>query len=332
MNALPKRILRGLKGLALFTLLPLVACAQSQAIRNSDAQAPLRAPDTWQSALYLDHPLVGRIWRASDDQFVSGAELAQAIDGSRFVLLGEKHDNPDHHHLQAAMLDYLLRRDRVAAVSFEMMDTGFAARLTDADRLRTLTLAELKDALQWDEEGWNWDFYGPLIERALQAEVTVTPANLTGEAMGRVYAEPLPAAIAEVLDAAAREQLDQEIDASHCGLLPASQFPAMVRVQQARDHQMATSLAATDIPGRLNLLIAGNYHVRKDLGVPRYLLALRPEADAGDVLSIALLEVDPESEIPGDYLQAFSAQPPFDYVWFTPAISDEDYCASLVRE
>jgi hypothetical protein len=41
------------------------------------------------------------------------------------------------------------------------------------------------------------------------------------------------------------------------------------------------------------------------------------------------MEVAPGEEDPSAYLQQFKSQPAFDYIWFTPAISDEDYCASL---
>ena len=190
--------------------------------------------------------------------------------------------------------------------------------------------AELRSFLEWDD-GWNWDFYGPLVAASLDAGVRVLTANLTAEQVSEVYAAPLAAEIAGVLDSDDLEQMHIEIDESHCNMLPASQFPAMVRVQQARDHQMAVSLAAMESTDRLNILVAGNYHVRRDLGVPRYLASLLPEIPAEEVLSLALLEVDPQSENPSDYLQAYSDELPFDLVWFTPAISDEDYCAGFSR-
>ena len=142
-------------------------------------------------------------------------------------------------------------------------------------------------------------------------------------ALTDVAAAPRQAAIL------AEEQLAllrKEIDASHCGMLPASQFDAMVRVQQARDFSMAGSLLD---PGQehgdgIRVLIAGNYHIRKDLGVPRYL------AHKGvDSTSIAFLEVAPGMFDPQAYLAEAYSEQAFDFVWFTPASSQEDYCASL---
>ena len=105
-------------------------------------------------------------------------------------------------------------------------------------------------------------------------------------------------------------------------MLPESQVPAMVRVQQARDASMAKSIDAS--AQGTHALIAGNFHARRDLGVANYL----PD-DAGPIVSVGILEVDPDMQNPQDYLQAFSDVLPYDYLWFTPAVSAEDYCASL---
>jgi uncharacterized iron-regulated protein len=324
-NKAVRRVLTGI-----VAVVPLLsACAQSPA--NSPIELPTTITE-WESGLYTEHDLVGSLWHVHSNRLVSINDFAKALDTSRFVLLGEKHDNPDHHRIQQNILRYLLATEQVGTVSFEMMDSGFDERLAGLADQQLYSTAQLKDFLQWDDAGWNWSFYGPLIGDALAADIAVRSANISMEQMREVYAQPLEPAVANVMDAAAMEQLNIEIDESHCNMLPASQFPAMVRVQQARDHAMATSLSAQDSPDRKNVLIAGNYHVRQDLGVPNYLLALRPDIQRGDVLSLAILEVSPESDDPLDYLYAYSDLMPFDYVWFTPAISDEDYCAGLTTQ
>ena len=52
------------------------------------------------------------------------ADIAAARD---FVLLGEKHDNPDHHRLQAWMIDALVARGRRPAIAMEMLDAEQAS-------------------------------------------------------------------------------------------------------------------------------------------------------------------------------------------------------------
>ena len=135
-----------------------------------------------------------------------------------------------------------------------------------------------------------------------------------------------------MLDETVIEKLNADIDESHCGMLPESQFPAMVRVQQARDFSMAGSVSAKESSGKLNVLIAGNFHVRQDLGVPNYLLAADDTLNRNQIVSLSFQEVDSSELSPQEYLQQFNEVKAFDFIWFTPAISNENYCASLRGE
>jgi uncharacterized iron-regulated protein len=79
----------------------------------------------------------------------------------------------------------------------------------------------------------------------------------------------------------------------------------------------------------LSVLVAGNYHARQDLGVPNYLLAANDSIERDQILSLSFTEVQPEETDPRAYQEVFSQQPAFDYIWFTPALTSADYCASL---
>lgn len=297
-------------------LLLLVSCAQVPVSSN------------WESPLYHDHPLVGKIWSSATRSFVEETQLWQSLRGADFVFLGEKHDNPDHHQMQLAVLQQLIDENRVSHVTFEMLDSSADEALAGLGGENFSSLDELSRFIAWDEEGWDWTFYGPLINAAYRGEVPVRSGNITGETVGRVYGEPTPPEIATVLDDAVMEKLFEDIDASHCGLLPQSQFPAMVRVQQTRDYRMATQLGKP-VPDKVGVLIAGNFHVRHDLGVPNYLLVQNAELRREDIVSLAFLEVQPGETDPAVYLEQFSALPAYDYIWFTPAVTAEDYCDSL---
>jgi uncharacterized iron-regulated protein len=286
----------------------------------------------WESALYVNHPLVGKIWDSNRGIFIEANDLFTAISTSKYALLGEKHDNPDHHSLQLALLNQLLDSNRLQSVSLEMIDSSSDAQLDTIHLQSFVSMDELKEYLNWDEAGWDWSYYGPLIMDTLQAGITVRSANISNQQMGEIYGQPLDQTIASVLGGEAIEQLNEEIDASHCNMLPASQFPAMVGIQQTRDHQMALSLTsgmAELSPNKVRLLVAGNYHIRQDLSVPNYIMALDSSTNRDQIVNLAILEVSPESDNPVDYMQAYSDAFPYNYIWFTPAISNEDYCASL---
>ena len=290
--------------------------------------AQLQPLQEWESPLYANNPLVGRIWHGTSEQFVEIQHLVNAIESASYLLLGEKHDNPDHHLLQLMVLNHLIEQMRVANVAFEMMDSDDQAALDQIYQHNLTTLEDLKAYLGWDEEGWNWEFYGPLVLTLAQAKIPLSAANITDAIMSQVYGEETSSERASILDEIGLQQLYVDIDESHCGLLPESQFPAMVRVQQARDYNMANNMAIPELE-KLSVLVAGNYHVRRDVGVPNYLLARESHLRREDIVVLSFMEVEQGEDDPASYLQESNTQPAFDYVWFTPAISNEDYCTSL---
>jgi uncharacterized iron-regulated protein len=98
----------------------------------------------------------------------------------------------------------------------------------------------------------------------------------------------------------------------------------MVRVQRSRDAQMAASLTSGESANRgVNVLIAGNFHSRRDLGVPNYI------ADSEALVSVALVELSDDSRDPRDYVADLGPGLSYDYLWFTPAVETQDYCAQL---
>lgn len=247
-----------------------------------------------------------------------------AVRTSALLILGEKHDNPDHHALQLHLLRRLAEDSALGSVSFEMLDSGQAAALSGLVGRPAPAENVLRKRLQWDEEGWDWSFYGPLLREALNAGVPLRTANISRDEMMGVYGGELDAATQARLNETQRQRLEQDIDESHCGMLPQSQFAAMVRVQQARDAVMAQSLQSDSGAAGVHVLIAGNFHARRDLGAPNYL-----SVDSGPLLSLAFLEVQADLLQVQDYLESFSSTLPYDYVWFTPAVAAQDYCAGL---
>ena len=71
------------------------------------------------------------------------------------------------------------------------------------------------------------------------------------------------------------------------------------------------------------------YHAWQDLGVPNYLVARHKNLSMEDIISIGFMEVQSGENNPESYLQQYGEVAAHDYIWFTPMISEEDYCASL---
>lgn len=284
------------------------------------------AQPRWQSPLHQAHDLVGKIWLAGQDRFIARDELLIYLQQSPMLLMGEKHDNPDHHRLRLALLHDVLLPDGRSQVVLEMMQQAQQAQIdaltTTAPPADRTTLAS---ELAWDNEGWPWHFYGPAVMLALERDAGLRAGNINSSDVMQIYRDTDADSKRQPLGAEQLAQLERDIDSSHCDMLPPDQFPAMVRVQQARDQAMADALRSGPDAVEQRILLAGNYHIRHDLGVPNYL----DEDTTPKPFSVAFLEVDPGRSSPEEYLQQFSATLAYDVIWFTPALRQDDYCADM---
>lgn len=319
---------------AALALLPLAATAAAP------SPAPPAAPDGGWTAEYAQgHPLVGRLWDTATGRFIDEAALADRLAGARYVLLGEKHDNPDHHRLQARLVAAMAARQRRPAVAFEMFDSGQAEALAAHLRDHPRDAAGLGAAVGWERSGWpEWRFYQPVAAAALDAGLPVVTANFAHDAvrgLARQGLDSLPPGLRAGL--ALPETLPPQVDAvvraavidGHCGMMPETMAAPMVRVQSARDALMARALIdGAGLPGADGgVLIAGNGHVRRDAGVPWHLARLG--AAAGDVLTIGLMEVAEGESDPAAYARFWGETLPFDVVWFTPVVDLGDPCEAM---
>jgi uncharacterized iron-regulated protein len=284
----------------------------------------------WQSSLHQDHPLVGRVWDARRGAFLSMSELEAEARGADFVLLGELHDNPDHHLLQARLIRALAQRGRRPALAFEMLDTSQQPAVDRAVSAAPRDPEALADAVAWDRSGWPpFSLYRPIFLAGMDAGLPIVAANLPRDLIRKAMREGLQA-----VDPALRARLEQEpplsaeqlaeltaeMQAAHCGHLPPGMMPAFVLAQRLRDAQLSLRLArAAGEEGAV--LIAGAGHVRVDRGVPAY---LSKDAPGRSILSVAFREVQPGLLDPRSY-EAL----PFDVVVFTPSAARADPCEGL---
>ena len=196
-----------------------------------------------------------------------------AVEALRFsapvVLLGEVHDHPGQHALRLQAFEAALARGARPALALEQFDRD---RQGAIDALRAREPAPDPQALisAVGGSGWDWDFYRPFIALALQHGLPIVAANVPRDEARRVMREGLAAAgfearvPADVLAAHTRS-----IETSHCGALPPGLAPQMALAQVARDQFMARVLQEQAARGVV--LLAGNGHVRTDVGVPRWL-------------------------------------------------------------
>ncbi len=185
------------------------------------------------------------------------------------VLLGEVHDHPGQHALRLQAFSDALAQGARPALALEQFDRDKQGAL---DALRSAQPAPDAQALiaVAGASGWEWDYYRPFIALALQHGLPVVAANVSREEARRVMREGLAAT---GFDARVPADLlaaqTEGIEASHCGMLPPGVAPKMALSQVARDQFMARVLQTHAARGVV--LLAGNSHVRTDLGVPRWM-------------------------------------------------------------
>ena len=291
----------------------------------------------WESPVERTHSLVGRIWDVKAGAFIAEDALVSRLATSRFALLGERHDNADHHVLQAKLVRAMLGAGRRPALGFEMLATDDAAAIARYLARSPKDAAGLGDAVNWSRSGWpEWRLYQPIAQAGLDAGVQIVATNLSKAATDAVRKNGLtglgPALTTQLRLAEpspeTRLAMTQELRESHCGQMPEAALDRMADIQWARDARMAASLArAGQRDGAV--LIAGAGHVRRDRGVPLHLARQAPEAL---IASVAFVEVEAADPKPGDYGKRFGSDAlPFDYVWFTPKVDDADPCEKLKK-
>ena len=185
---------------------------------------------------------------------------------------------------------------------------------------RNASTTQVRDALAWDGGGWPWADYGPVVMAAVRAGVPVLGGNLP---RARMRAAMQDSALDTRLPPAAWAEQRERIREGHCGLLPESQITPMTRVQIARDMAMADTVVRALQPGRTVLLVAGNGHVQRGLGVP---LHLPPKIKA------KVVSARSEKALPAtNNIAATASGHDTDLVWPTAPQPPRDYCAELRR-
>lgn len=278
--------------------------------------------DSWQSPHLQDHPLAGKIIEQETGHVISSDDLINRLNQYATILVGEKHDNPDHHVIESKLIAALVGQQ--TTVVFEMLDDRDSSVVPNLSA--DLSLKQLEERLQWSEKRWPWADYGPLFLQVVQQGGTLKAGNIERAKIMGIYSQGLDSlkqldrfdSITRVQKALQAPLLDLVYEA-HCGKMDKEKLQPMVDIQLAKDASMAFALESSETPKRL--IIAGGIHVRKDVGIPRHFL--RPNESA----TLLMIEVDKEKQGLQEYPSI--AEDQADFVWFTPKFTEEDYCSRL---
>ncbi len=284
------------------------------------------------------HELAGRIWSVGDGAFIPPAKMADQLAGRKYVLLGETHDNADHHALQAWVIAQLARRGKKPAIVMEMINSDQDKALGAYMNKKDADAAGLGAAIGWAKSGWpEWSMYQPIAEAAFANDLPIYSANLPRadiRAIGKkgfgFFKDERREAL--LLNEPLGEELEADLRLSivegHCNMLPAAATGPMVNVQRVRDALFTDKMLG--VGGKSGaVLIAGSGHVRSDRAVPWYLARREPGASIG---VLVLMEASEDKGEIADYAPKFpDGKIAADYIWFTPMAEREDPCEGLEK-
>jgi uncharacterized iron-regulated protein len=283
----------------------------------------------WQSPYGQEHPLAGTVWSMPGGQRLNIylEELQFSEFHAPWLLIGEVHDNPDHHRIQRQLIESQIRAGHYPALVFEQFDQGQQALI---DEFLRKDLSTLEAKSEFEARGWDWSYYKPLLELAVTYRLRVYAGNLSRQQLKQIRTTTPPDSlsqwVAQPLTPEVQKTLEEDLLTSHCNMIDEQTVKLLVRGQRLRDAGLAQALVQAGQPA---VLIAGNGHVRRDYGVG----GLLEQRQWRSVLSIGLIEVLPGKERLEDY-EGFYNQDNrvFDIVIFTPRARDEDPCITFKEQ
>lgn len=262
------------------------------------------------------------------------AQLVDAVRRSDYALLGERHDNAEHHARRGELIRALGGRGSVVAEHLERGRHFAPAEVGKGGKGHEGAEGGERDALEaalvaagFDPKGWRWPLHRPLFAAVAENGLPLAGGNVPRELARRIAQEgagAVPPDLAALLaraplgaEAQARQDADQI--AGHCGMLTPERLPGHRLAQRTRDAAMAEALLAQ--PRKPVLLLAGNGHVRLDYGVPTLLARLAPGAK---VVVVGFVES-------GEELAAARRDGLYTHLWLGPPAARDDPCAALLK-
>lgn len=265
-----------------------------------------------------------QLFHVDSGEHVRPVDLLKTLNSADVSAWGEVHDNPRHHALRAELLRAMTSRGHTVVA--EHMDAGLRVDWQQA-------LPAALTQAGFDTEGWQWPLHQVLFEAVQQTGLALYGGNIPAAQTREVFKSQGSSASSDIqqllqkalLDDVHLQLLRQEIDEGHCSAMPANLFDGMIAVQRARDASMA-SVLLKHLP---SVLLAGNGHAWKHLGVPQIIRANQPDLR---VVSLLLLEHAPFSTRAEstEWLQNWRGKA--DFIWVTQTRTRDDPCKQFQKK
>ncbi|MDO4698766.1 MAG: ChaN family lipoprotein [Pasteurellaceae bacterium] len=243
------------------------------------------------------------IYHTQTGQYFTLSQLVQKIQSEPMILVGEKHDNALHHQAEVALFQALNQTGNLQAVALEMLPSSQQSQIDHAlqhiRQHKRIDNATVKQHLPWTE-GWQWSQYGDLMVALSQSQVRILGGNLDRSEIATLFNGAYPLNGNRSTAQAVKQRIAQTIAQHHQLSAKEDHIQTMVSIQQFKDRRMAEALING---GKSTLLIAGNFHVNKAVGVPLHLADLGHKKGVVISLAKSIHDIAPEET---------------DYIWVLP--------------
>lgn len=247
--------------------------------------------------------------------------LLKQLEGARYVVIGETHNDPWHHEVQAAIYKHLGDQGGVVALGLEMFQRPFQGPL-DAYVAGTIdepTMLERTEyATRW---GFDTAFYNVMWRLARARKHPIIALNapkVWTRTTSRQGVENLPPEIRQALPEldlsnAAHKEWMREVFKGHGMNMEPEKFDRFYQAQVIWDETMADSAAAfakANPQVRQVVVLAGSGHVLNRYGIPSRIQRRDPEAKVLTVIPETLSAPLTQARLQGWQKSGYA-----DFVW-----------------
>ncbi len=300
-------------------------------------------------ALIRQDPLIGKIVSPDTAADVSFEKMTDTLASADIIYLSEKHDNPEHHRIQHAVIEAMIQKGLEPFLAFEffaMADTPLLMNFLDTlnsphpPETEKKMVQMLRQKLGWERQPDKmWNYYFDLLKLARDNNLKAAGIDLTKTQTRRITRKGLSGLTGieqrelfstGLCNPAYEEYMHRIFKKVHCGMDSRTMQSRLWDSWVARNDRMALSLCRIhdSHEGGPVVVIIGGGHTEYNLGVPDRVHAINPDIRQ---VNVGLVEITVEQTPAELYfkpldLEGFEPRPPFDFIWFTQRVSYEDPC------
>jgi len=308
---------------------------------------------TTKKSIKRKDPLIGKIINTKTNKAMGFESLIKDLSLYDVIYLSEKHDNPEHHHIQERVIRELIEQGLTPTLGFEffsMEDTPDLLNFVDSgkaahsEKIEKIIEADLRKKLRWDSQTDKmWNYYYSLLKIAKKEKLPVAGIDLPETLKKRITRKGIKGISSlekeqvfttPFSDGSYKDYMFSIFKAVHCGMGNKKMQARLYGTWVARNDKMALSITRLykHRKGPIVIIIGGG-HTEYGLGVIDRVEKIDKTIKQ---VNIALKEIRVSPSDLLEYvlpleLEGYNKVPPADYLWFTQRVSYADPCEEFKK-